>query len=31
LICSCDNTMPLDTEAVRCGCRNTEITTARQL
>ena len=31
LICSCDNTMPLDPEAVRRGCRNTEITTARQL
>jgi ferredoxin len=31
LICSCDDTMPLDAQAVRRGCRDTEITTARQL
>jgi ferredoxin len=31
LICSCDDTMPLDATAVRRGCRNAEITTAQQL
>ncbi len=31
LICSCDDTMPLDTTAVRRGCHNGEVTTARQL
>ena len=31
LICSCEDTMPLDTEAVRRGCRGTQVTTARQL
>jgi ferredoxin len=30
LICSCDRTMPLGTEAIRCGC-NTEPITATQL
>src|SRR5437879_640893 len=31
LICSCEDTMPLDAEAVRRGCRGTQVTTARQL
>src|SRR5437764_379232 len=31
LICSCEDTMPLDVEAVRRGCRGTQVTTARQL
>jgi ferredoxin len=31
LICSCDDTMPLDTTAVRRGCHNATVTTARQL
>lgn len=31
LICSCDDTVPLDAARIRHGCRNTEITTARQL
>ncbi len=31
LICSCDDTMPLDTEAVRRGCRSESVTTAHQL
>lgn len=31
LICSCEGTMPLDTEAVRRGCRGAPVTTARQL
>ena len=31
LICSCEDTMPLDIPAVQRGCRGTEITTARQL
>src|SRR5262245_65732204 len=31
LICSCEDTMPLDAEAVGRGCRGSEITTAHQL
>jgi hypothetical protein len=31
LICSCEDTMPLDGEAARRGCRGTQVTTARQL
>src|SRR5439155_17184873 len=31
LICSCDDTMPLDAEAVRRGCRGSEVATAHQL
>ena len=31
LMCSCENTMRLDTSAVRRGCRNSEITTFHQL
>jgi ferredoxin len=31
LICSCDDTVPLDTETIRRGCRGSQITTARQL
>jgi ferredoxin len=31
LICSCEDTMPLDGEAVRRGCRGGVVTTARQL
>ena len=31
LICSCEDTMPLDVEAVRLGCSGTRMTTARQL
>ena len=31
LICSCEDTMPLDVDAVRRGCRGANITTARQL
>jgi ferredoxin len=31
LICSCDDTMPLDAEAVRRGCRGSAVTTAHQL
>jgi len=31
LICSCEDTMPLDAEAVRRGCRGSQVTTARQL
>jgi ferredoxin len=31
LICSCDDTMPLDGEAVRRGCRDAEVTAAHQL
>ena len=31
LICSCEDTMPLDADAVRRGCRGAEVTTARQL
>jgi ferredoxin len=30
-ICSCEDTMPLDAEAVRRGCRSSQVTTARQL
>src|SRR6266446_10102748 len=31
LICSCEDTMPLDAEAVGRGCRSSQVTTARQL
>jgi ferredoxin len=31
LICSCEDTMPLDAPAVRRGCGGSQITTARQL
>ena len=31
VICSCEDTMPLDDGAVRRGCRGKEVTTARQL
>jgi ferredoxin len=31
LICSCEDTMPLDAPAVRRGCRGAEVSTARQL
>src|SRR5262252_6526142 len=31
LICSCEDTMPLDDSAVRRGCRGAEVATARQL
>ncbi len=31
LICSCEDTMPLDAEAVRRGCRGAQVTTGRQL
>src|SRR5437588_9691670 len=31
LICSCEDTMPLDAQAVRRGCRGTEVSTAHQL
>src|SRR4029077_14654001 len=31
LICSCEDTMPLDIEAVRRGCPGKQVTTARQL
>ena len=31
LICSCEDTMPLDVPAVQRGCRGAEISTARQL
>jgi len=31
LICSCEDTMPLDPEAVRRVCRGSEVTSARQL
>jgi ferredoxin len=31
LICSCEDTMPLDAEAVRRACRGSEVTSARQL
>ena len=30
-ICSCEDTMPLDAEAVRRGCRGANVSTARQL
>src|SRR2546421_8012654 len=31
LICSCEDTMPLDGSAVQRGCRGAEVSTARQL
>src|SRR5712692_1178053 len=31
VICSCEDTVPLDAGAVRRGCRGKEVTTARQL
>jgi ferredoxin len=31
LICSCEDTMPIDVEAVRHGCPGARVTTARQL
>ena len=31
LICSCEDTMPLDVGAVRRGCRGAQVTTAQQL
>src|SRR6478735_2964448 len=31
LICSCEDTMPLDTAAVRLGCRKSEVAEFRQL
>jgi ferredoxin len=31
LVCSCEDTMPLDSEAVHRGCRGSTVTTARQL
>src|ERR1700758_1406737 len=31
IICSCEDTMPLDADAVRRGCRGKEVTVARQL
>jgi ferredoxin len=31
LICSCEDTMPLDADMVRRGCRGARVTTARQL
>lgn len=31
LICSCEDTMPLDVKSVRRGCRGTQVTLARQL
>src|SRR5260370_32615057 len=31
VICSCEDTMPLDDGAVRRGCRGKEVPTARQL
>ena len=31
LICSCEDTMPLDAEAVRRGCRGAEVSTAHHL
>src|SRR5215831_20161759 len=31
LICSCEDTMPLDGEAVQRGCRGSEVKTAHQL
>src|SRR6267143_643402 len=31
IICSCEDTMPLDAGAVRRGCRGKEVTSARQL
>ena len=31
LLCTCEDTMPLDADAVRRGCRGAGVTTARQL
>jgi len=31
LLCSCDDTMPLDADAVRRGCRGADVKTAKQL
>jgi ferredoxin len=31
LLCSCEDTMPLDADAVRRGCRGAEVKTAKQL
>src|SRR5215468_2172553 len=31
LLCSCEDSMPLDTAAVERGCRGAKLTTARQL
>ena len=31
LICSCEDTMPLDADSVRRGCRGANVTSARQL
>ena len=31
VICSCEDTMPLDADAVRSGCREAKVTTARHL
>src|SRR5215813_11157177 len=31
LICSCEDTMPLDTGAVQCACRGRQLRSARQL
>src|SRR5262249_61598533 len=31
LICSCEDTMPLDNSAVERGCRGADVSTARQL
>lgn len=31
MICSCEDTMPLDAESARRGCRGSKVTTARQL
>jgi len=31
LICSCEDTMPLDADAIRRGCRGAQVSTARQL
>ena len=31
VICSCEDTMPLDPQAVRRGCGGSQVTTARQL
>src|ERR1019366_10332373 len=31
LVCSCEDTMPLDAQAVRRGCGGSQVTTARQL
>ena len=31
LVCSCENTMPLDTGAIQRGCRGAQVETANQL